>query len=364
MNDSVDKILMLKNAIEKVKKSSKDFAVYIVANIKDSTKNISDYSTNSIITEYFTEDELEGIVLAFRAHGIYVDVSSEETEFISKMINGDLEKLPMKYKTVYTSAQKGTGPGRKSLIPSFCNMLNIPIMGSNAYVRSLCRHKYHASSILRQHGLQEMKAWLYNPGSGWLLNLKPPSGIKIIIKPVYESASIGVDEKSIVNFDEGSEDIIRQHSLIFNQPIIVQEFISGYEVEVPVLLDSGMPYALGAIGISVNGKTLLGNQILTYDIVYNDRYNFYDFEEIVDESSINNITKCAEKSAQILGIEGLGRIDFRVLLNGQFYITDVSTNPHIIKHSSYGYLFNKKGFEYSDLPLAMLALLCMKNNWI
>lgn len=364
MNDSFDKILALKNTLEKIKKNSNDFAIYIAANIKDSTKNLSDYATNSIITEYFTENELEEIILAFREYGIYVDVSSEETEFISKLNNGDLDKLPMKYKAVYTSAQKGTGPGRKSLIPSFCNMLNISIMGSNAYVRSLCRHKYHASSILRLHGLQEMKAWLYNPNSGWLLNSKPPLGTKVIIKPVYESASIGVDEKSILNFNKDSENAIKQHSLIFNQPIIIQEFISGYEVEVPVIIDSGIPYTLGAVGISVNENTLLGNQILTYDMVYNDYYNFYDFNEIFNDQIINSIRQCAERCAQVLGIEGLGRIDFRVSPDGQFYITDISTNPHIVKHSSCGYLFNKAGFEDSDLPLSMLALLCIKNNWL
>ena len=363
MNDSTDIIITLKKVLKKIKESSKDFGIYIAANIKDSTTNISDYSTNSIITEYFTEDELEDIVLAFRSNGIYVDVSSEETEFISKMINGDLERLPKKYKAVYTSAQKGTGPGRKSLIPAFCNMLNVPIMGSNAYIRSLCRHKYHASSILKQHGLQEMKAWLYDPTTGWLLESKPAIGNKIIIKPVYESASIGVTEKSIMNFAKDSEDIIRQHSITFNQPIIIQEFVSGYEVEVPVIINSGIPYSLGVVGISVNKKRILDNQILTYDIVYNDQYNFYDFKDMVNDSIVAGVRKCAENSAQVLGMEGLGRIDFRVTMNGRFYITDISTNPHIVKHSSYGYLFNKLRFGYSDLPLSMLALLCIKNKW-
>lgn len=338
-------------------------AVFIAANTKDATQNQNDYSSHSVITEYFTEEEIEDIVSAFRSSSIFVDISFEETDFIQKLLAEQHKQIGKEYVAVYTSAQKGTGPGRKSLIPSFCNMLNIPIMGSNAYVRSLCRHKYHASSILKLHNIQSMDAWLYDFRFGWLLNQSPPKNEKIILKPVHESASIGIDRNSITMFNHNLEGEIRKLSESFQQPIIIQPFISGYEVEIPIVCSDGVCYALGAAGIAINDSYLLGDQILTYDIVYNDQYKFYDFSTMFDPKVVNSIKACAEKCGQILGIEGLGRIDFRITTNGNFVVTDISTNPHIVKHSSYGYVFKNLGFEYSELPLSMLALLSMKQNW-
>lgn len=40
-----------------------------------------------------------------------------------------------------------------------------------------------------------------------------------------------------------------------------------------------------------------------------------------------NLYLCAMKVAKILGMEGLCRVDFRVNEAGQYYVTDVSTNP-------------------------------------
>ena len=348
--------------LNKTKELHQEIAVFLAVNVKGVTKHNNDYSAHSIVTEYFTENEIEQIVSAFRQNGIYTDVSTDENEFIGKINAGSLTRLPHKHKIVYSSAQKGIGPGRKSLIPSFCNMSGIQIIGSNAYVRALCRHKYHVYSILKQHGIQKMQAWMFDYKTGWLDSSAPPDNIKVIAKPLYESASIGIDQKSILLTGEHSIDILNDISKTFDQPLILQEFIEGYEVEVPVMNDSTHSFSLGAVGISVGDRLMLGNDILTYDIVYHEKYGFYNFKKFNPDIAAE-IEKAAVACARILNIEGLGRVDFRITSSGNFYITDVATNPHIIKHSTCGFLCKEIGFDYSDLPILMLGLAGKKYNW-
>jgi D-alanine-D-alanine ligase len=361
MADSFD-AESIQTLIKAVKEISSEIAVLLVANVKQVTSMPEDYEGHSIITEYFSEDELEEITQAFRVNNIYTDISFSEIDFIKKVINHEFDKVDRQYKIVYTTAQSGTGPGRKSLVPSLCSLFHLPLIGSNAYVRNLCRHKYHYNSILTHNGLPAVPSWLYDAPHGWLLNRMPPTGLKLIIKPIYESASIGIDNNSIISMASSSITYIKELSKKFNQPVIAQEFISGYEIEVPII-NYLTPVALGIVGIAVNGNKRLDNDILTYENVYNDNYSFFDFKEF-PETLIKKIKADAEQSANLLGIEGLGRIDFRLTETGKYYITDVSTNPHIVSHSSYGHIFKNLNLSYDTLPLFMLAVATKKFGWI
>lgn len=359
----LDSLQFLREIISQTKGLQNNIAVFIVANTKQALPN-NDYLSSSITTEYFSETELEAIVNGFRNSGFYTDISIGEDQFIKKIQNGLYHDMPFKNKIVYNSAQTGTGPGRKSLIPSFCNLHQIPITGSNAYVGSLCRHKYHYCSLLKHHHLQHLKAWLFYYKTGWLLSEKPPGSIKVIAKPIYESASIGVTEESVLVIDNNFEERIVTLSKNFDQPIIIQEFIAGFEVEVPLFNDSFITHSLGCVGISLNGNALLGDSILTYDVVYDDKYAFFDISKVITEEVADRIIKCAIDSANVLGIEGFGRIDFRITEEGAFYITDIATNPHITPYSSFSYLFELHEFDYKDLPVCMLALAAKKYEWI
>lgn len=334
-------------------RNKNDTLLYIVSNVKGVTKNFIDFNEHSLITEFFSENEVEEIVSSFRESGLTTEVFFDENMFIQSILSKEYQKYSKNNIIVYNSSQKGTGPGRKSLIPAFCNLHNIKTTGSNAYVVSLCRHKYHYNLILSKLGLPVVNSWLFDYTHGWLLNNKPELGTKIIIKPTFESASIGIKDTSIVCFDNSTEDLLAYIGEQYNQPLTIQRFIDGFEIEVPVI-NYKKSIAITPIGISLHGDKYLGTNILDYEIVYNDDYSFYLFDEISKKQELEILT-IAENAAKGLGIHGFGRVDFRVDNNKNVYITDISTNPHITKHSSFAYLFNQLGYSYKELPLALIG---------
>lgn len=348
----------INSTIASARKLKNDIAIIVVANVNAN----NDYHAHSLKTEFFAENEYEEIITGFRENGFYVVLQRNEMDFFRWYLNDGIKEIGKKYIAVYNAASGGNGPGKKSLIPAFCNLNKIPITSSNPYVVGLCRHKYHINCLLQNHGLPVPKSSYFSKDFSWLLDKRPEIGNKIIAKPTYESASIGVDDSSVFNYSKESDKILYNLSETFNQPTIVQEFVSGYEIEVPIIVKKGIPYAVNVIGLGLDNVKLLNDRILTYDIVYKDNYSFYDFNEF-GESFNQTLLTAAKSVAQIIGIEGFGRVDFRITHEQDYYVMDVSTYPHIIHHSSFWYMLDRLNFQYHDLFALMVGLTGERYNW-
>ena len=148
-----------------------------------------------------------------------------------------------------------------------------------------------------------------------------------------------------------------------NQPLTIQEFITGYEIETPVINYNSNPIAFKSIGLSVDGKKKLDDLFLTYEIVYEDGYQFFEFDEF-DPTILNDIIETVKNSALVLGLEGFSRIDMRVREDGAFHIMDVATYPHAIKHSSFWFMMKSLGYEYADVFALLTVLAAKRYNWI
>lgn len=361
MNNSAETLSLIDESIKTAKELKTEIAVVVIANIKSNVQE-NDYETHSLKTEFFADSEYEQIIQGLRSNGYYVIFFKSEMEFLTWYTNGGIEQIKKKHIAIYNSASAGKGPGRKALIPAFCNINGLAITSSNPYVVSLCRHKYHFTSLLENLGLPVVPSWYFLKSSQWLLQKKPSAGTKIIAKPTYESASIGVDENSIFDYSDKVDDSLTDFAKRFDQPITVQEFIPGFELEVPIIIDQGKPFAIRPVGLSLGEKKFLGNEFLTYDIVYDDLYGFYDFDIFGDDLN-EKLVACAKNTALAIGIDGFGRVDFRVTEKGQYYIMDVSTYPHMTQHSSFWHLFKKLGYEYKDLFALMIGLTAKRYLW-
>lgn len=347
--------LNLEGLWEDAEKKLEGRHLILVCNTKMSPNAAESRGLFHMDTEYFSDDEFEQVISMFSTCGLATDYFTYEDDFFHYVIEHRPPKL-----LVYNAAQSGAGPGRKSLVPAFCNLHSIPCTGSNAYVVSLCRHKYHVNQILAQAGIRVPQTWLYS--NGWLMERRPPLNMQVLLKPIYESASIGIDDTSIQLYTPQTDQIICWRMEQQHQPIMAQEFISGYEVEVPLLCVNGSVCQLPPIGISVDGKHDLDHEILNYERIYFDRYGFYDFTAEKHEIS-KELSLCAAETAQILGMEGLCRVDFRVKTDGNYYVTDVSTNPHFVAHSSVNSAFEILGLSPEHIAKTLLSAAVEKGGY-
>ncbi len=354
----------VRSLVQQVRSIADDITVPVVANLKTSTLVKDDYEGTSVTTEYFSESEVSQVLLGLNENGFYTKLYPGERDFIEAVLHGSFEKLPRPRKLVYNAARSGTGPGRKSLVPAFCAFESIAVCNSDSYVVSLARNKFHVQGILRSLGIPVPESWLFDAKQGWLLGKKPPESTGLIAKPSYESSSIGLSNASIGRISAEYEHFLRRTSDALRQPLIVQQFIPGLEVEVPIIDFGSGPLALGPISITLQGQAELGHRILDYEIVERDGYGF-DVPNSLASNTIMRIRAAAIAAFSAIGIRALGRVDFRVSsADGPFYVTDIATSPYLVQHSSFAFSFRRENLGHADLMGALVAANAKRYGWI
>ena len=345
-------VFNLETLLKKYESKIPDF-FFIVCNSKNKTQLHKDYKTYSIQTEFLSDAEVEELMLMAKSQNLPFDIFYSEEEFMKKVFH-HYEALSNMNIVVYNSAQNGTGAGRKSLIPAFCNLMEIRCTGSDSYRVSLCRDKFAINSILKANNINVPNSILFNPNKYSFSVFH--NAQKIIAKPLYESASIGITEDNIFYSNKVPIDYLTALSDSLKQSLLLQEFIEGYEIEVPLIIHEETVFCFDPVILFLDKtEKFMGESILNYEKIYNDSYCFGDLPEH-QQKYVTKIKKAAKEVVQILGLNGLCRVDGRLTKKGEFYITDVSTNPHFIKHSSVNYAFSKLGYTDKELFRIILTL--------
>ncbi|WP_199925582.1 D-alanine--D-alanine ligase family protein [Paenibacillus bouchesdurhonensis] len=333
----------------------------LVMNVKDITVNYNDYSSMSVMSEYYSYKQYEEIISALRSCNYDVKSYFDENDFISDFQSGILRDNYPRKLVVINSAQKGTGAGRKSLIPAFCDLHGITYTGSDAYTVSFARDKYHWFSFLQQGGFPTCKSYLFDPNHHWIMNQKPNNGQRVIAKLNGESSSIGLDKENIFYYTEDKDQFLLQLSQKFNQRIIVEQFISGEEVEVPVISSFQNTCSLFPASITVNGNSDLNDTILDYTI-RGDHLFDYELYYQKNPQIAEDIMKMTEEVTKAMNIQGFGRIDYRINHFNEFFITDIATNPHITQSMTFWFAYRQMGYSYSDVLQTLIGTALIQND--
>jgi D-alanine-D-alanine ligase len=118
---------------------------------------------------------------------------------------------------------------------------------------------------------------------------------------------------------------------------------------------------LGPVGITLDDDAELGNRILAYDSVAHDSFGFLPCE--ADDALGGRLTFAAARVCEVLGLAGFARVDFRVGGDGDARVIDVSTSPHIVRHSSYWAAFEKRGWSHAEMLACMIAANGNRLGW-
>jgi len=339
---------------EFVERIAASIAVLAVINVKSRTRQLADYSHHSMRSSFLNDAEIDAVIGAFRECGFYTQHFADEQDFFSWVIGGGYDAMSLDRKLVYTSALNGSGPGRRALVPAFCAHFAIPTMNSDAYSCAINRQKYHVSRLLQSFGISVPRSWYFMPGRGWWDQGRPPAGLPVVAKATYEGSSVGVDREAVGPFSSRVEERIVFLANALRQPITVQELIAGFELEVPIARIETQQ-ALGVAAVTINGETHVADNVLLYDSVWEDNYGFAETTRFPVQW-IASVTAMAQRAAELLNFQGLSRIDFRMDDQGQAYVIDVSTTPHLTPNNSFAFLYSRAGLRYRDIFTTQVGL--------
>lgn len=314
--------------------------IVLVANVLGPRGYDNTLQANCSETEHFTVQEFNEIYQGIINGGFFIrKVYFSELEFIK-----DIVLHPKIYSNtiIMNLCRNGIGMNKKVVIPAICDLLGIKYTSSGSAQCAIARNKWLFSTLLNSKGISSPVTGL---SKNELLNKLEESAL-VICKPNNESASQGVNHNSIMKLLAIPECI--------DDGLLIQEFIDGYECEVPIFCNRGKCFALPPVGINMGTNT--SDNILSYDISKSDDYSFYSLSEILPNEICAEIMQDAIRTFELLGLEKYGRVDFRIARNSNaHYVIDISTTPYITKHSSFAYAVEKNGGSYSDIYKLIIA---------
>lgn len=234
-------------------------------------------------------------------------------------------------------------------------------MGCDPYTISFAKDKFHWHLLLKHFEIPVCNFWLYQKKQGWTNNFRPSQKERVIAKLNNESCSMGLSSVNVCEYSSKFDDFLLMLSQTYNQNIIIEKFISGFEAETPIIISTNKIIALDPIAITINNSFEIGDSILDYDTRVKDKYSFQPLK-IFNENMAEQLRECAKRAASLLGLSGISRIDFRINRKGDFYITDIATTPFITKHSSLKVSFENCGLSYEDFICLLIGLILDKYN--
>lgn len=290
--------------------------------------------------ECFTDQEYNEIIEMVNELELEYIVYYDELSFIHDVLENVL--IPSEI-IVINFARNGVKEGKKSLVPCFCDLLNIVYTGSGAFTQSLCRNKFIHNKILHQLGIVVPQTYALTPLGNWMGSSRPQLLDRIIIKPIAESSSIGIS-KSISQYATFNEESLQ---FIHNQAMIFQEYIDGDEVECPFFVFNEKVIPLPVVQLKINNQALLDE-----DSSSNNEYTF----SLYNEELAKTLYPLLDTIVSTLNIRGYGRIDFRINKNNEAFLFDIATMPFICKHSSFNYAMQHLNYRSSDIFKIILCI--------
>jgi D-alanine-D-alanine ligase len=239
------------------------------------------------------------------------------------------------------------GPfGEDGTVQGLLELAGVPYVGAGVAASALCMDKDLFKAVMRDHGIPVTKNVTLRPGDP----VENPFGYPVFVKPARLGSSVGISKVREEAELEAAVELARTH----DEKVLVEEFVSGVEIEVGVLGNRD-PVAS------------LPGQVVSH---FND---WYDYSSKYDEGGSDllvppptlTLEQC--ERAQQLAVdafvatdcEGMGRIDFFVReADGEVIVNELNTIPGFTATSFYSRLFDASGIPYRELldRLVRLAL--------
>ena len=269
------------------------------------------------------------------------DLIARLEEYMPRVLKGETPGL------AFNLSYGIQGQARYTHVPGILEMVGIPYVGSNPLAHSLALDKVVAKMIFHQHGLPTPDFVVIKD-----FDFEPPGLVyPLIVKPKNEAISMGIEV--VQNFKElqkAARNILQD----FNQPVLVEQYISGREINVG-LLGNNPPEALPPCEI-VFGKG--GPSIYTIDDKKGLSGRTIDWvcPAPIGEKLIQEAKRLAKEAFSALGIYDVARVDMRLDDKGQFYILEVNSLPSLGEHGSYTIAASHAGLDFAALVNRMVEV--------
>ena len=235
------------------------------------------------------------------------------------------------------------GPfGEDGSVQGLLELAGVPYVGAGITASALCMDKDLFKSVLRDQEIPVTRNITLRRGE----SAANPFGYPVFVKPARLGSSVGISKAHDENELGRAVELAFEH----DEKVLVEEFVTGTEVEV------------GVLGNHHPTVSLPGQIVVTskewYD--YSAKYDEGEMElhvpPKISSAQVARARELALRSFVAAECEGMARVDLFVREDGEVLVNELNTIPGFTSTSVYAKLFEASGVAYGDLLEQLLAL--------
>ncbi|WP_225421225.1 D-alanine--D-alanine ligase family protein [Sphingomonas parva] len=250
---------------------------------------------------------------------------------------------------VFPLLNRGGFLNSEMMLPLLCTRAGLPFLGASPILRGLADDKHLTKMAAHARGIPTAPWTVYRRGAP-VDPARCPAGERLVIKPNASSASWGVQDAHDWAGVEAA--VANIHSQ--NHDAIVEPFLNGSDVEVPVITIDGKPVVMPMMLFEQADPTHLRTYYEKRDLV--DRAQKYQLVPFEDAEWMPIIAEHTRRMAEEFRPFDYGRFEFRLdREGGKVQFLEVNLQANLWSQKVYGRSANLAGLSQSQLIETILC---------
>jgi D-alanine-D-alanine ligase len=242
--------------------------------------------------------------------------------------------------------------GEDGSIQGLMQLAGIPCVGPGVAASASSMDKTITKLLVGETGVRQANWYLARRRSiekhldRLVSDIEQGGGYPLFVKPSGTGSSVGVSK--VKNREELKTAL--QKAAQYDSKVLVEEFISGHEVEVAVL-GNDEPMA------SVVGEVIAGAEFYDYEAKYNSTESRTEIPADIPQEAAERLRQAAITVYQAIGCKGMSRVDFFLTYEGdEVVFNEINTLPGFTSISMYPKLFEATGVPGDKLVDELIRL--------
>lgn len=239
--------------------------------------------------------------------------------------------------------------GEDGTIQGLLKLMNLPFVGAGVLGSAIGMDKEVMKRLLKEAGIITARFLTFRSHEADNISFEEIErvvGLPFFVKPANLGSSVGISKvKSKREFKEKIEYAFR-----YDHKILIEEYISGREIECSVLGNE-------ASIASLPGELIVQHEFYSYEAKYLDENGArISIPAELAANDIKAIQALAIKAYQALYGEGMARVDLFLQENGRLVLNEINTIPGFTNISMYPKMWAASGLAYVELIDRLIEL--------
>ncbi len=235
-------------------------------------------------------------------------------------------------------------------LAAYLDLLDKPYTGAGPHGLYLAQDKSLAKKVFAFHKIRTpFFAVSYKGRLDHAHDIEFP----LIVKPLSEDGSIGIQASSVVESVKELMEKIHYIHEQFDSPALIEEYIEGREIYAAVL-GTAKPEALPLVELDLSRLPNGTPHIASEEVKWEKESEVYRRTrsrpvEDLEEKLIEKIQAKAIAAYRALELRDYGRIDLRVTPKGEVYVLEANPNPWLSSGAEFAMAARKSGRTYNEM---------------